>query len=275
MKRILGIIATFTLTASLGFSANPVLTEQEAMNFLTGNATKPASKTLKEFELAQVAVNVSNRTFAANLPPFRKQVDELTRQVEKFEKEAVAAELDRRNSMVESYRTKSGAAKFLKDPEKIKAVENAEAKLATAKKSLAELKAAESNVVRDKINLLTQVSAENVSMELQNKALVSALTSDALLMDFAKYKDILGDVDLALEKISGIYDKTVLGAYLKDKMGLLLNSQVMCEAAARCRVPERKEISSDRIQQALFPGTEDSSRKGNLYDKTHGNSGAQ
>ena len=68
--------------------------------------------------------------------------------------------------------------------------------------------------------------------------------------------DEADDVDDILDGIEAVYDKSLLGAYLQDKIGQLLNSNVICRTIKRCRVREPSRISPEDIQKELFPETQ-------------------
>lgn len=87
------------------------------------------------------------------------------------------------------------------------------------------------------------------------------------MTDFLLVKNQVGDTDRALDKMSALYDKTLLGAYVKDKVGLLLNSQLICQARKRCDVKEPVKIPNSDIEDALFPKTANSTRQQQYYDK--------
>ncbi len=68
--------------------------------------------------------------------------------------------------------------------------------------------------------------------------------------------DSLGNIDEVLDQVERIYDNTVLGAYMQDKIGQLLNSQVICTARKRCAVGDPRKIPPSQIRDELFPSTQ-------------------
>ena len=63
----------------------------------------------------------------------------------------------------------------------------------------------------------------------------------------------LGDIDKVLDEVERLYDRTVLGAYMQDKIGQLLNSQVICAARKRCATGDPERIDPQKIRDELFP----------------------
>ena len=55
--------------------------------------------------------------------------------------------------------------------------------------------------------------------------------------------------------MESVYDKSLLGAYVQDKIGQLLNSQVICSARKRCLDGDPKKIPAEKIKDELFPET--------------------
>ncbi|MEN0060395.1 MAG: hypothetical protein AAGB31_16260 [Bdellovibrio sp.] len=151
--------------------------------------------------------------------------------------------------------------------EKLKA---ANQKLDAAKAEEKNIRGQAQSVSSTQKKLIATISRQEQSQQKANEVLVTALNSSNVLDDFSRLQRSIGDTDLTLEKISNSYDKTLLGAYLKDKMGLLLNSNLMCEGYNRCKVPEPKKIPNENIEKTLFPDTSNSTRKQNYYDKAYG-----
>lgn len=246
------VLVSFVFAASLGFSAE---------------------KNLKDLEAATGAVNAKNNQFAQDLATLAKQQTEASQKVQALQKEFNVASSQWKDSGGSN--GIFGIGRYSGDREMKKKMDEAQGKLDAAKKTVSELDEKATSLNRDKVKLLQESGKEIYDLKSQNKAITTAITTQGLLTDFATLHGKVGDTDMALEKVSNAYDKSIIGAYLKDKFGLLLNSQTMCEGVARCRVAERKEVTAESIQKTLFPGTEESSRKGNLYDKSHGTEGAK
>lgn len=85
---------------------------------------------------------------------------------------------------------------------------------------------------------------------------VAALKLDA---KFQVTKSDLNSVAARLDKIDGAIDKMMLGVYLQDKFGKLLNSDVFCKAVKnRCGTPKDKVVPiGDADLETLFPNTSD------------------
>ena len=209
-----------------------------ACGFLVMTANFANAKTLKELEQATMVMKVQNNQFSESLVPFKKQIESLDKKSSALQKE-----LDRANSdYAKSYATNFGNGSMTGNVELKKKIDDLSVQLAATKKTEGELAGNAGTLNRGKIDLMSQAAVDGLDLKVQNKAVITALGTQGLLADFATLQKKVGDTDLALEKAAGMYDKSVLGAYLKDKLGLLLNSQVICEANARCRVPERKEV---------------------------------
>lgn len=64
-------------------------------------------------------------------------------------------------------------------------------------------------------------------------------------------------MDRDIDQIEQVLDDSLLAVYVQEKMGQLLNSQVICTATRRrCQAPadEKIKIDSSVIQSELFPG---------------------
>lgn len=110
---------------------------------------------------------------------------------------------------------------------------------------------------------------QRATVDEANKKFMSILQSQSVTTDFLMLKNQLGDTDKALDKMSAFYDKTMMGAYVKDKVGLLLNSQLICQARRRCDVKEPAIIPNSDIENVLFPKTGDSTRNQQYYNKAN------
>ncbi len=83
---------------------------------------------------------------------------------------------------------------------------------------------------------------------------------------FQEFSSKVDQTDLALQRLSMAYDKSLVGAYLKDKIGSLLNSSAMCEVVKQCKPGVvAPNIKKDYIND-LFPNTGNSTRS--TYQKT-------
>lgn len=157
---------------------------------------------------------------------------------------------------------------------------NARVNLEMAEGALADMK----KTINDKqiqIDKLTKTSEEVVghiekaqkNETVVNKAIAEVLKAQGLTIQFSELKRQIGDTDNTLARISDFYDKGTIGAYVKDKIGLLLNSRLLCEANARCKTGDgvREEIQPGRIEEVLFPNTSESTSKRNYYDRANKN----
>lgn len=235
-----------------------------ALATLLGNPTLAADNG-KELDVKLASLNVKNNQFSQDLAALRKQQEEAGAKASALRKEFKSAEQQWEQSAGKIWGFGSGSG----DPALKKKMEEARAKLEVAQKAAGELEAKAQSLGREASGLALAARREEIDQKRQVAALNSAILGQSMLTEFAMVQNKLGDTDMVLEKMSNAYDKSMLGAYLKDKIGLLVNSQLMCESVARCNVKERKEVPAERIQETLFPGTANSTRKGNLYDKTH------
>lgn len=112
----------------------------------------------------------------------------------------------------------------------------------------------------------TAVLEQNRTIEdnklLNTKLRVADLRMSLMELDFKK-----NGIDSTLNDMERIYDKSLLGAYLQDKMGQLLNSQVVCSVQKRCMGTDPKMIDSQRIRSEIFPESE--AVRGNYYEKVN------
>ena len=104
-------------------------------------------------------------------------------------------------------------------------------------------------------------------LDKQNSILADRLQIADLRMAFAELDLKSNGINDTLNKMEKIYDKSVLGAYLQDKFGQLLNSQSICSAVKRCAVADPKKIDSEKIRQELFP--ESQAIRSDYYDKVN------
>lgn len=118
----------------------------------------------------------------------------------------------------------------------------------------------------DSVRAAQAVGAVGVSIEenklLNTKLRVADLRMSLMELDFKK-----NGIDATLNDMERIYDKSLLGAYLQDKMGQLLNSQVVCSVQKRCMGTDPKMIDSQRIRNEIFPESE--AVRGNYYEKVN------
>ncbi|MFS4460913.1 hypothetical protein [Bdellovibrio sp. HCB2-146] len=97
---------------------------------------------------------------------------------------------------------------------------------------------------------------------LNTKLRVADLRMGLMELDLKK-----NGIDSTLNDMERIYDKSLLGAYLQDKIGQLLNSQVVCSVQKRCMGTDPKMIDSQRIRNEIFPESE--AVRGNYYEKVN------
>ena len=112
-----------------------------------------------------------------------------------------------------------------------------------------------------------KAALEQEKLVTSNNILSSKLRMADLRMSFMELDFKTNKVETTLDDMERIYDKSLLGAYLQDKMGQLLNSQVICMAQKRCAVSDPKKIDAEKIRQELFP--ESQAIRGDYYEKVN------
>jgi hypothetical protein len=85
---------------------------------------------------------------------------------------------------------------------------------------------------------------------------------DQAQMNLIKANAVVSGTKTQIDLIESYYDKTAMGVYLKEKFGLLVNSNLICEAQNRCRVPGKQPIPGESLNP-LFPDT--AGRRGDSY----------
>ncbi|MCH2535266.1 MAG: hypothetical protein MK008_12550 [Bdellovibrionales bacterium] len=73
------------------------------------------------------------------------------------------------------------------------------------------------------------------------------------------------NIDLMLDEIEREMEMNAVGLYVQDKIGQLLNSQVICAARKRCLTKGKDEIKASTIQKELFPDS--LKTRSEYYDK--------
>lgn len=151
-----------------------------------------------------------------------------------------------------------------------KNVEAAEKKFKLAQEKVDALEPKVEKLREAKADLVTELKTTNKDMASANNAFVAALEAGNVTEDFNVLKLKMGNTEAALDRMNSQYDKAILGAYLKDKIGLLLNSQLICQARSRCDVKNPVEIKNEDVQNVLFPGSNSSTREKSYYEKING-----
>lgn len=144
--------------------------------------------------------------------------------------------------------------------------EAAKNKMKSAEKDREELKfylerLAQINASLDRQNSEISRLQKGRRLEIQN--LKRQVENNSLMYEFSKLQTELIHVDEKFDIIEDIYDKKMIGAYVQDKIGQLLNSQVICAARKRCMSADPTSIPAKTIQKELFPSTSSRSE----YDK--------
>ena len=80
-------------------------------------------------------------------------------------------------------------------------------------------------------------------------------------------------MDDKLDALERVYDKSVMGAYLQDKIGQLLNSNAICMARNRCAKLDPEKIDPETIRKELFPESSKGYQRSDYHDKAIKNRG--
>lgn len=133
------------------------------------------------------------------------------------------------------------------------------------------------NEAREKLDALNKqisdypakLQAEQAEAEQKAQSDLESLKRRVKYLDLKdQYSELKhGSIEMnrKLDEIENYYDKTLMGAYFQDKIGQLLNSDVMCSAVKRCRPGGKMEIPAVQIKNELFPKSE--ATRSEYYDK--------
>jgi hypothetical protein len=116
------------------------------------------------------------------------------------------------------------------------------------------------------VSTTTSAATRALATRTHDAALALELRASDMDSNFGLLISKFDDVDYTLDEMNRYYDQAMIGAYMKEKMGALLNSDVICSAAKRCAVKDPKKIPNADIEKELFPNTSNSTRKGDYYD---------
>ncbi len=102
--------------------------------------------------------------------------------------------------------------------------------------------------------------AANARLDLLRGAIITAKLGqkyDELPYRFKNNDDNLNEIEKQ-------YDRTVMGAYVQDKVTQLVNSLTICKAVKRCSKNETEKVAPDFVQKELFPSS--SAIRSETYD---------
>jgi hypothetical protein len=116
---------------------------------------------------------------------------------------------------------------------------------------------------------------KQVALDKENQGLATNLQNDTLwlLHDFEQTRDQTQEIGKSLDEVEKVIDKSRLGVYMQDKVGLLLSSDAFCNAQKRCQgnPAERKELDTSYLKE-VFPEIGSAKRTGTqYYDKAKAN----
>jgi predicted nucleic acid-binding Zn-ribbon protein len=110
----------------------------------------------------------------------------------------------------------------------------------------------------------SDLSSMKEQTEFQLANLRSQIKRLSLTSDFNELSHRFDNMGDNLNEIESIYDKAMIGTYIQDKMGQLLNSNVLCVAANanRCnkKQEDRYEIKPEELQE-IFPASSKDNRR--------------
>lgn len=99
----------------------------------------------------------------------------------------------------------------------------------------------------------TQVLANEAASGVER--LTELIQLNAVDVNISQLMQETNNIDLTLDKIESEMEKNAIGMYVQDKIGQLLNSQVICAARKRCLTRGKDEIKASTIQKELFPNS--------------------
>lgn len=103
-----------------------------------------------------------------------------------------------------------------------------------------------------------------------DEALVLAVDTMAVTQSFSALQAIVSDNDQVLDQLERKYDRSLLGAYVKDKMRTLMNDNgAFCKAATNCSKPadSRNKIEDSDLDR-VFPFSNPDSRSNSRDART-------
>jgi hypothetical protein len=223
-------------------------------------------------------------TVPQNSGDYIKRVDALAEEEKKYqeqlEKDIKAVNISQ-DSLIEDLSAADAELEGLetkyRETRRLKGSKNSELAKLKAKIDTAKEKRDKSLKLRDKIKENEQAvknttdQLDDVNSEAKKigadfadiqKGLHTQLKLQGITMEYAKLDKYFDNNDNRLEAIANYYDKTVLGAYVQDKITELARSSVLCEATKNCLAGGTQKVSADSVQLELFESS-NSSRQHN------------
>ncbi|MFZ4403174.1 MAG: hypothetical protein ACOYOK_03655 [Pseudobdellovibrionaceae bacterium] len=237
------------------------------------DTNKPARPSLADLAKQQQEVEAQLKDLAPKLKTAEEKYRAIEEKVSTQEKAVEAA-----NSQYKKDAGLLGSTFGIGDSLSKKSQNDLEQQKQELKKLKIELKSERTNFNKlDKDSRALQNSALSLknNTEKANEALNTSLNGSNLVGDFERVKSDVGDLDQTLDILITKMDQATIGSYVKDKLGLLLNSQLICKAVKRCSVAEPQRIPNEEVEKALFPGTASSTRKQDYYNKINNKNSAQ
>lgn len=91
-----------------------------------------------------------------------------------------------------------------------------------------------------------------------HRGLTNLIQVQGLTTELSQVSRKVGSTEDALDEIRDRFDQAIIGAYIQDKVGALLNSRSLCKAAKQCVNSSAPTVSSKDISAELFPTSEPS-----------------
>lgn len=135
--------------------------------------------------------------------------------------------------------------------------------IAAAKKQLEEYKA-RITAMQESISSSSTQPGYDESL----KQMAQLLKAEGLLGSFSNLQVKSLSIDQRLDRMTDVIDRSIMGQYMQDKIGLMLNSKSMCMAYDRCKVGTTTEIDPQFIHNELFKDSGTS--RSNYYEKVQG-----
>lgn len=139
------------------------------------------------------------------------------------------------------------------DPSFKSKLDAAKAKLDAAQKTTETISSRMEALETSARELSSKAAREEKDLKAAQKALAAALTAEHLVSDFARIEAKVGNTEQALNVLQVKYDNTTMAAYMRAKMGAMLNSDVMCQAQKNCADGATKvPVTDKQLKDAVF-----------------------
>lgn len=101
-----------------------------------------------------------------------------------------------------------------------------------------------------------------------NRNIIKIFQGQSLLSKYEDLRKNFYDQNSALDRISREYDSSLLGAYIKDKLGFMLNSPAMCDVQKQCAAGAKSAVIKGTELNNIFKGPDSAKSTRLNYQKT-------